>query len=66
MSTQWDDTSWQKEFLKMKRHTPEIERLLRREPKGFRDVWQLGSLHEEYKRLKKKYQQFEEEEGQQK
>tara|TARA_Y100001968_G_scaffold183133_1_gene167786 strand:+ start:51051 stop:51257 length:207 start_codon:yes stop_codon:yes gene_type:complete len=65
MRAKWDETSWQKEFLKMKRHEPNIERLLREGPRGFRDAWHLGSLHEEYKRLKKKYQQFQEEEEQQ-
>jgi hypothetical protein len=27
-------------------------------PRGFKDAWQLGSLHEEYKRLKKRYEQL--------
>ena len=62
MSTKWDDNSWQREFLKMKRHTSDVKRLLVEGPKDFKDAWQLGALHEEYKRLKKKYQQFEEEE----
>ena len=62
MRTKWDDTYWQEEFLKMKRHTHHVKRLLIEGPKGFKDSWQLGALHEEYKRLKKKYQQFEEEE----
>ncbi len=62
MSTKWDDTSWQEEFLRMQRHTPDVERLLMEGPRGFRDAWQLGALHEGYKLLKKKYQQFEEEE----
>ena len=54
MSTKWDDTSWQKEFLEMKSHPPSDVRLLMEGPKGFRDAWHLGSLHEEYKRLKKR------------
>ena len=62
MSTKWNNTSWQQEFLRMKRHTPNVERLLIEGPKGFRDAWQLGSLHEEYKQLKKNYQKFQEEE----
>tara|TARA_Y100001968_G_scaffold326012_1_gene368289 strand:- start:910 stop:1119 length:210 start_codon:yes stop_codon:yes gene_type:complete len=62
MNTKWDNTSWQKEFLRMKRHKPDVERLLIEGPKGFSDAWQLGALHEEYKRLKKKYQKFQEEE----
>ena len=28
MSTKWDDTSWQEEFLAMKTHKPEVVRLL--------------------------------------
>ncbi len=54
MGTKWDDTSWQKEFLEMKAHNPEVVRLLLEGPRGLRDSWQLGSLHEEYKRLKKR------------
>ena len=53
MGTKWDDTFWQKEFLEMKAHKPEVVRLLLEGPRGLRDAWQLGSLHEEYKRLKK-------------
>ena len=58
MSTKWDDTSWQEEFLEMKTHKPEVVRLLMEGPRGFRDAWQLGALHEEYKRLKKRYEQL--------
>ncbi len=54
MSTKWDDISWQKEFLEMKAHKPEVVRLLMEGPRVLRDAWQLGSLHEEYKRLKKR------------
>ena len=54
MGTKWDDTFWQKEFLEMKAHKPEVVRLLSEGPRGLRDAWQLGSLHEEYKRLKKR------------
>ena len=54
MGTKWDDTSWQKKFLEMKAHKPEVVRLLLEGPRGLRDTWQLGSLHEEYKRLKKR------------
>ena len=54
MSTKWDDTSWQKEFLEMKSHPSSDLRLLMEGAKGFRDAWHLGSLHEEYKRLKKR------------
>ena len=57
MSTKWDDTSWQKEFLEMKSHPLSDVRLLMEGPKGFRDAWHLGSLHEEYKRLKKRQEE---------
>ena len=66
MRTKWDDTSWQEEFLEMKAHKADVVRLLMEGPRGFRDAWQLGALHEEYKRLKKKFQQFQEEEEEQK
>ena len=61
MSTKWDDTSWQEEFLEMKAHKPDVVRLLMEGPRGFKDAWQLGSLHEEYKRLKKRYEQLQQE-----
>ena len=64
MSTKWDDTSWQEEFLEMKAHKPDVVRLLMEGPRGFKDSWQLGSLHEEYKRLKKRYEQLQREENQ--
>ena len=32
MSTKWDDTSWQEEFLEMKTHKPEVVRLLMEGP----------------------------------
>ena len=54
MGTKWDETSWQKEFLEMKAHKPEVVRLLLEGSRGLRDPWQLWSLHEEYKRLKKR------------
>ena len=55
--TKWDDTSWQKEFLEMKAHKPSDVRILMEGAKGFKDAWHLGSLHEEYKRLKKRLEQ---------
>ena len=58
MSTKWNETSWQEEFLEMKAHKPDVVRLLMEGSTGFRDAWQLGSLHEEYKRLKKRYEQL--------
>ena len=52
--TKWDDTSWQKEFLEMKSHSPSDIKLLMEGSKGFRGAWRLGSLHQEYKILKRK------------
>ena len=39
MGTKWDDTSWQKEFLEMKAHKPEVLRFLLEGPRGLRDDW---------------------------
>ena len=52
-----DDTSWQKEFLEMKSHSTSDVRLLMQGAKGFRDAWHLGSLHEEYKIMKRRKNQ---------
>ena len=52
--TKWDDTSWQKEFLEMKSHSPSDIKLLMEGAKGFKGTWRLGSLHQEYKILKNK------------
>ena len=52
--TKWDDTSWQKEFLEMKSHSPSDIKLLMEGAKGLKGAWRLGSLHQEYKILKKK------------
>ncbi len=54
MSTDWQDTSWQQEFLEMKAHESEDVKLLINGPRGLMDAMKLGSLHEEYKRLKKR------------
>ena len=54
MITKWDDDTWQKEFLEMKSHSPSDERLLMQGAKGFKDSWHLGSLHEEYKIMKRR------------
>ena len=54
MSTKWDDTSWQQDFLEMKAHKSEDVKLLMDGPRGLMDAMKLGSLHEEYKRLKKR------------
>jgi len=58
--TKWDDTDWQKEFLEMKAHKPSDVKILMEGAKGFKDAWHLGSLHEEYKRLKKKLEEQQE------
>ena len=54
MITKWDEDAWQKEFLEMKSHSPSDARLLMQGAKGFRDSWHLGSLHEEYKIMKRR------------
>ena len=55
--TKLDDTSWQKEFLEMKSHSHSDVRLLMQGAKGFREAWHLGSLHEEYKIMKRREHQ---------
>ena len=52
--TQWDDTSWQKEFLEMKSHSLSDIKLLTEGVKGLKGAWRLGVLHVEYEKLKKK------------
>ena len=54
MSSKWDDTSWQKDFLNMKSHSPSEAKLLMGGVKGLKDAWRLGVLHVEYEKLKKK------------
>ncbi len=51
--TQWNDKSWQKDFLNMKSHSPSDAKLLMGGVKGLKDAWRLGVLHVEYERLKK-------------
>ena len=53
MSTKWDDTSWQKDFLNMKSHSPADGKLLIRGVKGLKDACRLGVLHVEYEIIKK-------------
>ena len=53
MSTLWDDTSWQKESLNMRSHSPSDAKLLMGGVKGLKNAWRLGVLHVEYERLKK-------------
>ena len=57
MSTKWDETSWQKDFLNMKSHSPSDAKLLMGGVKGLKDAWRLGVLNVEYERLKKKQMQ---------
>ena len=61
MSSKWDDTSWQKDFLNMKSHSPSDAKLLMKGVKGLKDAWRLGVLHVEYERLKKKQIQQDQE-----
>ena len=53
MSTQWDEKSWQKDFLNMKPHSPADAKLLTGGVNELKDAWRLGVLHVEYERLKK-------------
>ena len=57
MSSKCDDTSWQKDFLNMKSHSPSDAKLLMGGVKGLKDAWRLGVLHVEYEKLKKKQMQ---------
>ena len=57
MSSKWDDTSWQKDFLNMKSHSLSDAKLLMGGVKGLKDAWRLGVLHVEYEKLKKKQMQ---------
>ena len=53
MSTKWNESSWQKDFLNMKSHSPSDAKLLMGGVKGLKDARRLGVLHVEYERLKK-------------
>ena len=63
MTTKWDDTAWQKEFLEMKSHSLADIKLLTEGVeglkgfKGLTGAWRLGVLHVEYERLKKKQEE---------
>ena len=57
MSNKWDDSSWQKEFLEMKFHSPADIKLLTEGVKGLIGAWRLGILHVEYEKLKKKQEE---------
>jgi len=57
MSINWkeaDGTTWREEFKELK-GTLSIDevKLLENGPKTMKEAWQLGSLHAEYKRLKR-------------
>ena len=60
MTTKWDDTSWQKEFLEMKSHSLADIKLLTEGAKelkglkGLKGAWRLGVLQAQYERLKKR------------
>ena len=45
MGTQWDDKSWQKDFLNMRSHSPADVKLLMGGVKGLKDACCLGVLH---------------------
>ena len=64
MSYKWDDTSWQKDFLNMKSHSPSDAKLLMGGVKGLKDAWRLGVLHVEYEKLKKKQMQQDQQQQQ--
>tara|TARA_B100000073_G_scaffold312111_1_gene285636 strand:- start:695 stop:874 length:180 start_codon:yes stop_codon:yes gene_type:complete len=53
MSNKMDNNSWQKEFLEMKFHSLSDVKLLTEGVRGLLGAWRLGTLHQEYKRLKK-------------
>ena len=55
--TQWNEKSWQKEFLNMKSHSPSDAKRLMGGVKGLKDAWRLGVLQVEYERLKKAQEQ---------
>ena len=55
--TKLDDASWRREFLEMKSHSTSDVRLLMQGAKGFKEAWHLGTLHEEYKIMKRREHQ---------
>ena len=57
MSSKLDDTSWQKEFLNMKSHSPSDAKLLMGGVKALKGAWRLGVLHVEYEKLKKRQEE---------
>ena len=59
MGTQWDENSWQKDFLNMKSHSPADAKLLMGGVKGLKDAWRLGVLHVEYERMLRASKKFQ-------
>ena len=57
MTNKWNDKSWKRDFLNMKSHSPADAKLLMRGVKRSKDNWPLGVLHAEYRRLKEKQMQ---------
>ena len=57
MYIKWDNTSWQKEFLNMKSHSPSDAKILMGSVKGLKGAWRLGVLHVEYEKRKKAQEQ---------
>ena len=53
MSTNWDDKSWEKDFLNMKSHSPSYAKLLMGVVKELKDSWRLGFLPVQNEKLKK-------------
>ena len=51
MGTQWDDKSWQKDFLNMKSHSPADANLIMGGVKRLKDAWRLGVLHVELRKI---------------
>ena len=47
MITKWDNNSWQKDFLKMKSHSPSDAKLLMGVLNGLKDAWRLDVLNVE-------------------
>ena len=55
--TKWEETSWQKDFLNMKSHSPSDAKLLMGGVRGLKGAWRLGVLHMEYEKLKKRQEE---------
>ncbi len=53
MTTNWEDKTWQEDFLNMKSHRTSDVKILIEGPRGVIEAWRLGVLHQEYKQLKR-------------